>query len=258
MKTAEDLRQLLTRIDRKGYPAYKDTKGIYRFQGFVLGIDHVQGDPFAAPSRLHVEVGEKTAGFPEKLYDKEHKRIALQDELIRQFARASGKYSFQAKGSGKSGLLSVTRCGQEVLERSACTIDEKSGDVVLRFEVGFPAKGRTINARELSKILFEFLPQCVQKSCLYRNLDERKTEQIMELAEDQAYIRRELAKRGPIAFVADGAVLPRESGISQRPMKGAVPFQSPETMRVEMDLPYHGKITGMGIKKGITLIVGGG
>ena len=200
MKTAEDLRQLLTRIDRKGYPAYKDTKGIYRFQGFVLGIDHVQGDPFAAPSRLHVEVGEKTAGFPEKLYDKEHKRIALQDELIRQFARASGKYSFQAKGSGKSGLLSVTRCGQEVLERSACTIDEKSGDVVLRFEVGFPANGRTINARELSKILFEFLPQCVQKSCLYRNLDERKTEQIMELAEDQAYIRRELAKRGLIAL----------------------------------------------------------
>ena len=258
MKTAEDLRQLLTRIDRKGYPAYKDTKGIYRFQGFVLGIDHVQGDPFAAPSRLHVEVGGKTAGFPERLYDKEHKRIALQDELIRQFAWASGKYSFQAKGSGKSGLLSVTRCGQEVLERSACTIDEKSGDVVLRFEVGFPANGRTINARELSKILFEFLPQCVQKSCLYRNLDERKTEQIMELAEDQAYIRRELAKRGLIAFVADGAVLPRESGISQRPMKGAVPFQSPETMRVEMDLPYHGKITGMGIKKGITLIVGGG
>lgn len=130
--------------------------------------------------------------------------------------------------------------------------------MVLRFEVGFPANGRTINARELSKILFEFLPQCVQKSCLYRNLDERKTEQIMELAEDQAYIRRELAKRGLIAFVADGAVLPRESGISQRPMKGAVPFQSPETMRVEMDLPYHGKITGMGIKKGITLIVGGG
>ena len=89
MKTAEDLRQLLTRIDRKGYPAYKDTKGIYRFQGFVLGIDHVQGDPFAAPSRLHVEVGGKTAGFPERLYDKEHKRIALQDELIRQFAPGS-------------------------------------------------------------------------------------------------------------------------------------------------------------------------
>ena len=164
MKTAEDLRQLLTRIDRKGYPAYKETKGMYQFPGYLLGIDHVQGDPFAAPSRLHIEVKGRTAGFPEKLYDKPHKRIALQDELIRRFARAAGKYSFQAKGSGKSGLLSVTRCGQEVLERSACSIHPKSGDVIIRFEAGFPANGRTINARELSKIIFEFLPQCVRNS----------------------------------------------------------------------------------------------
>lgn len=104
MKTAEDLRQLLTRIDRKGYPAYKDTKGIYRFQGFVLGIDHVQGDPFAAPSRLHVEVGGKTAGFPERLYDKEHKRIALQDELIRQFAGRRGNIHSRQKAPGKAGF----------------------------------------------------------------------------------------------------------------------------------------------------------
>ena len=258
MKTAEELRQLLTRIDRKGYPAYKDTKGRYRFPGFVLGIDHVQGDPFAAPSRLHVEIVGRTAGFPQRLYDKKHKRIALQDELIRQFARCAGKYSFQAKGSGKSGLLSVTRCGQEVLERSACTINPDTGDVILRFEAGFPANGRTINARELSRILFEFLPQCVQQSCMYRNLDGKKTEKIMELSEDQAYIREQLKERELVAFVADGAILPRESGISQRPMKEAVPFSSPASMRVEMDLPFHGKLTGMGIKKGITLIVGGG
>ncbi len=258
MKTAEDLRQLLTRIDRKGYPAYKDTKGTYRFPGYVLGIDHVQGDPFAAPSRLHVEVAGRTAGFPQRLYDKKYKRIALQDELIRQFAACARKYSFQAKGSGKSGLLSVTWCGQEVLERSACTINPITGDVIVRFEAGFPANGRTINARELVKILFEFLPQCVQKSCMYRNLDSKKTERIMELSEDQAYIRDQLKKRDLIAFVADGAILPRESGISQRPMKGAVPFSSPDSMRVEMDLPYRGKLTGMGIKKGITLIVGGG
>ena len=258
MNTAVQLEQQLMSIHRKSYPAYKSLAGSWQFPGFILHIDHVQGDPFAAPSKVSVEVSQKTAAFPEELFDRKDKRIALQDHLTREFSRQVSEYMFQAKGSGKSGLISISRCGQEVLERSACTIDEKSGDVVLRFEVGFPANGRTINARELSKILFEFLPQCVQKSCLYRNLDERKTEQIMELAEDQAYIRRELAKRGLIAFVADGAVLPRESGISQRPMKGAVPFQSPETMRVEMDLPYHGKITGMGIKKGITLIVGGG
>lgn len=258
MKRAEELKELLYKIDRRGYPAYKDTKGVYRFKGFVLGIDHVQSDPFASPSKLHIEVNGREAGFPVRLYDKKHKRIALQDELTRQFARCAVKYSFQAKGSGKSGLLSVTRCGQEVLERSACSVDSETGSVIIRFEVGFPANGRTINAGELIKILFEFLPQCVEKSCIYANLDAKRMEKVMELSEDQAYIKDQLQKQGLIAFIADGAILPRESGISQRPMKGATPFVSPESMSVSMDLPFHGRITGMGIKKGITLIVGGG
>ena len=127
MKTGEELRKLLYSIDRKGYPAYKGTRGAYRFGRYTLVIDHVQGDPFAAPSRVHVEVAGQTAGFPERLYDSRHKRIALQDHLIRGFAGQIEKYSFQAKGSGKSGLISVTRCGQEVLERSACRIDENAG-----------------------------------------------------------------------------------------------------------------------------------
>ena len=258
MKTAEDLRQLLMSIDRKGYPAYKGTKGSYRFGSYVLCIDHVQGDPFAAPSKLHVEVGAKTAAFPERLYDKKHKRIALQDYLTRLFARQIQKYSFQAKGSGKSGILSVTRCGQEILERSACTVDGKTGNVIVRFEAGFPANGRSINARELIKILFDFLPECVEESLLYRNIDKKKAERVMELSEDQECLRRSLKELDLIAFVADGAVLPRESGISGKPMKEGIPFVSPESMKVTLILPYKGMITGMGIKKGITLIVGGG
>lgn len=258
MKTAEDLRQLLNSIDRKGYPAYKETKGAYRFGNYVLVIDHVQGDPFAAPSKLHIEVSGKAAGFPERLYDKKHKRIALQDHITRQFSRQTAEYSFQAKGSGKSGILSVTKCGQEILERSACTIDPSTGNVTVRFEAGFPANGRTINARELSRILFEFLPECVRRSLFYQNLDPRRTEKVMELSEDREYIRSQLAPLGLVAFVANGSVLPRESGVSQRPMKGAVEFVSPASMEVKLTLPYRGEITGMGIKKGITLIVGGG
>lgn len=258
MKTANELKQLLYDIDRKGYPAYKGTKGIYRFGQYELGIDHVQGDPFAAPSKLHVEVAGKVAAFPQRLYDSRHKRIALQDHLTRLFAGQAGKFSFQAKGSGKSGILSVTRCGQEVLERSACTVDERTGTVTVRFEAGFPANGRSINAKELIKILFDFLPKCVEQSLIYKNLDSGSTERVMQLSEDQQCIREQLKEQGLIAFVADGSVLPRESGVSARPMKGAIRFQSPESMRVTMQLPYKGEISGMGIKKGITLIVGGG
>lgn len=52
MKSSEDLRSRLRSIDHRSYPAYKDLKGQYDFGNYTLSIDHVQGDPFAAPSRL--------------------------------------------------------------------------------------------------------------------------------------------------------------------------------------------------------------
>ena len=89
-------------------------------------------------------------------------------------------------------------------------------------------------------------------------LKKEAVETAADLAEDQEYIREQLDPMGLCAFVADGAILPRESGVSGRPMKDAVRFQSPESLSVTLTLPHPGKLTGMGIKKGITLIVGGG
>lgn len=125
-------------------------------------------------------------------------------------------------------------------------------------EVGLPANGRTINGREAVKIFFELIPVCVEKSLYYRSLDKRRLEKIAELADDQDYIRHILTEKNLCAFVADGAVLPRESGVSQKPMRGAVTFKAPESLAVTMNLPYGGNIRGMGIPKGVTLIVGGG
>lgn len=258
MQTSAELKNLLKRIDHRGYPAYKDTKGEYKFPGYILSIDHVQGDPFASPSKVSVHVSGKSAGFPKELYQGKHQRIALQDELTRQFGKKAERFAFKAKGSGKSGLISVSRCGQEVLERTACSIEPKSGAVVLRMEIGFPANGRTINARELDKILFEFVPECVKFALIYKNMDAEKLREIIDLAEDQQYIREMLPKLGLCAFVANGSILPRESGVSSRPMRGGIRFQSPKEQEVTLDLPHAGKLTGMGIKKGITLIVGGG
>lgn len=258
MQTAEDLRNLLNKIDHRGYPAYKDTKGQYQFRGYILSIDHVQGDPFASPSKVSIHVKGNSAGFPNEYYTGKFQRIALQDYLIRQFGYAIEKYAFKAKGSGKSGLIGISRCGQEVLERTACQIDSKSGNIVLRIEIGFPANGRTINARELIKILFDFLPKCVEQTLYYKNSDQKKLRERIELTEDQQFIREHLSEMGLTAFVANGSILPRESGVSSRPMKNAVVFQSPKEMEVTIDLPYKGKIRGMGIPKGITLIVGGG
>ena len=256
MRTAAQLRGDLRDIDRRSYPAYKSLAGSFGFGGYILHIEHVQGDPFAAPSRLRVEVSRRAAAFPDRLCQSPVDRRALADCLLRRFDRQAGRFSFQAKGSGKSGVIAVSRCGQEVLERTACEITDQA--VHLRFEVGFPANGRTINAPELEKILFEYLPVCVEQSLFYAKLPKGEAEEAVFLAEDQAYIRQELERRHLAAFVADGAVLPRESGVSDRPMAGAVPFAAPETMAVELDLPHRGRLRGMGVPEGITLIAGGG
>lgn len=258
IKRSEDLQEILRRIDHRGYPAYKDTAGSYQFGNYVLGIDHVQGDPFAAPSKASVHVGGNKAGFPAEMIREKHTRTALEDALIRRFGREILQYSHKAKGSGKSGILSVSRPGQEVLRRSACEINPDNGDVTVRLEIGFPANGRTINAGELKKILFQFLPECVQRSLFYHNSDKKHLKDVMELAQDQQHIRHQLEKRGLAAFVADGAILPRESGVSDRPMKQAVPFYSPESMAVVLTLPNKGPVRGMGIPRGVTLIAGGG
>lgn len=257
MKNQSDLRAHLRAIDHRGYPAYKELRGSYSFGEYTLHIDHVQGDPFAAPSSVSIGIRPAQAAFPAAFLESAHRRTALEDHLLRLFGIEAEKYSKKARGSGKSGLIGVSRPGQEVIPRSACQIDG-SGEVTFRLEIGFPANGRTINAGELEKILFEFVPACVRNALFYRSLDQRKLKRAIDLADDQARIRGELDRLGLCAFVADGAVLPRASGVSDLPMRDAVPFRSPESLRVELDLPHAGKITGMGIRRGITLIAGGG
>ena len=256
MKSSNDLRTLLRSIDHKSYPAYKSIAGGYQFAKYQLFIDHVQGDPFASPSSLHIEIPHKAAGFPEAYFKKDCSRIALQDYLTRLFASKVEDYNFKAKGSGKSGLIAITRCGQEVLERSACQITDSK--IIVRFHVGFPAFGRTINAGELEKILFEFLPPCVENSFLFSKLDGKRVEQAVFLAEDQEAVRNILKEENLIGFVANGAILPRKSGVSDLPMKDSVAFVSPKSMERTFLLPHKGEITGMAVPAGITLIVGGG
>ena len=256
MKNSEELRQQLRSINRKSYPAYKGLKGLYHFGNYILSIDHVQGDPFASPSHVSIQISHKDAGFPVEYYKDTLTGTTLCDYLTRQFEKQVRQYSFRAKGSGKSGLLTVSHCGQEVLSRTACEITEKG--ITARFFVGFPANGRTINATELEKILFDFLPVCIQKSFFYSSLNANELQNYIELAEDQDFIRQTLPDKNLCAFIADGSILPRESGISSRPMKASVPFTSPDSLRISINLPHKGKITGMGIPKGITLIVGGG
>lgn len=250
------LQKQLAAIHRKSYPAYKSLKGVYDFKDYTLSIDHVQGDPFASPSSVSIQIPHRLAQFPEEYFHQYDKKIALQDYLLRLFSKKISVFSFKAKGSGKSGLISTSQCGQKILERTACEFTDK--EIIIRLEIGFTANGRTINATELEKIFFDFLPKCITSVFYYKKLNAQEVLSVIHLAEDQTAIRKQLKEKDFVCFIANGSILPRESGISDKPMKNAIPFESPTSLLVELSLPRKRKITGMGLKKGITLIVGGG
>ena len=256
MKNSIILKNELQRIDGKGYKAYKDLQGQYDFKNYILSIDHVQGDPFASPSRLRVIINRNRARFPEDLISEDYKKVVVSDLLTRLFYFNINKFGEKIFGSGKSGLITISRCPQEILERTSIIINKDN--IEARFYVGFPAKGRTVLARELEKILYNVIPSIVENTLMYENINKSKVIDRVKLVEDQEYIRSELKKRDLIAFIANGSILPRESGISQKPLKNALTFKSPKSLEIEMNLPNRGLIKGMGIKKGVTLIVGGG
>lgn len=256
MRPSEELRRRIGDVDRRGYPALKSLQGSYDFGDFALSVDHVQGDPFAAPSRLSAFVDHRDAGFDRSLFDAPHKRVAFEDRLVRAFGAQLARCSFKARGSGKSGLFATSRPGPEILERTACHVDEEGVEV--RFEAGFPANGRSVAGGELAKMLLDLVPRCVRAALFARSADLAGLRAAADLAEDQHALRGALEELGLVAFIADGSVLPRESGVSSRPMPGAVPFAAPDSLRVTVDLPHRGPVPGMGVRRGVTLVVGGG
>jgi len=276
MLSSDDLKAKLKSIDRSGYKSYKSLAGRYKFEDYVLIFDKIQSDPFAPPSRLRVRMPREVAGFPKALSSTPTRRVALEDFLTRRFHTSASDSRRKIRGSGKSGTLSITSCGQEVLERSSMNVTEEY--VEARFLAGLPAEGRIILGNEAYAMLFGILPNIVRQSLRYQSLDKNALSKHIEVVEDQDFIRRKLDELGLIAFVADGSILPRRSGIDDRPMTGIVvdvdtldvvnpgeiganvviPFKAPQSLRIEIQIPNRGPVSGMALEPGVTLIAGGG
>lgn len=266
MKRVGQLRTIISRIDGKGYKAYKDLEGFYDFGNFHLHVDHVQGDPFASPSKMRLRVPMDLAGFPQALFANKVRKFAFEDYVARQVQKAIMTVVQKRQGSGKSGIMYIDSGGQEVLERTACKVT--SSWLEARIYVGLPAAGRRILGRQAEAMLCDYVPRIVEQGLLWKHFTQEDAQEVVDCVENQEHIRTQLPELDLVAFVADGAILPRESGNSQRPLARdeAVFFNSPDSFRVSIDLPNplrgasnRGKlIRGMGIPQGITLIVGGG
>lgn len=280
--THNELASILRRIDHRGYKAYQDIRGQYRFPGFDLYVDHVQADPFAPPSRFRVRIPQSVAGFPAWSLATPTRRVALSDFLTRRFSvlaatlsrgrsqghghgqgqgQEQGRGQAAAAGTGKSGRISMARPGQEILARNSVLVD---ADVVeARFTVGLPAAGRTILGGVAEDLICGAVPKLVREALVFASLSATEAaslERHIKTAEDADALRAALPGLGIVAFVANGAILPRRSGVDERPLDhgNVVPFASPPSLEVEVTLPNRGAVRGMGIPRGVTLIVGGG
>ena len=261
MATGADLETILRRIDGRGYKAYRAIRGRYDLGGFRFSVDHVQGDPFAAPSRMSVRLESGRAGFPDFLSASRTRRIALADFLTRAFHGAIRVTALGRRGTGRSGLFEIDRGNQEVLEANSVVIHR--GYLEARFTVGLPAAGRSIRGRQAAEMLLSELPRIVQRSLFYARLPGEPLRRQIQVVEDQEALRNQLEERGLVAFVANGSSLPRRSGVDDRPLvstpaRPVIDFRSPPNLEVQLERPNAGPVRGMGLKPGVTLIVGGG
>ncbi|MDW7982350.1 MAG: ABC-ATPase domain-containing protein [Thermomicrobium sp.] len=255
MRDVSVLRSTLRRIDRRGYKAYEEIRGLYRAGEIMLAVDHVQGDPYAPPSRVRVIVERQRLTLP--AVTSRTRRVALEDFLARRARQMIERSKRPRGGTGRSGLLSIDAGGQEVLERTACRVTPDR--VELRLSVGLPAAGRTILADVAEELLADLLPEIARRTLWLDPNGLAEAERFIAVVEDAEALREQLPQHGLVAFVGRGAVLPRRSGISQEPLSvGAIPFEAPPSLEQELQTPHSGRVRGMGIPEGVTLIVGGG
>lgn len=251
MSTVQDLRSVLLRIDRGSYGAYKQTRGLWSGDHVDVAIDHVQGDPFAAPSvvRLHV----RDHGFDAAALRAGPGRVALCDLLLRRFAAATQRAS--RKGSGKSGVVEVDSGGATLLARSGCDV---VGDAIeLRFRVGLPANGRRVLGRVAAELLTETLPQMAD-AIRAKSVRSEDVDRWQRSAHEHAALTQQLDEAGLVGFVADGSILPRASGVNAKPLPNAIPMKAPAALRVELRDLQGRALPGLGIPRGVTLIAGAG
>ncbi|MBE3934575.1 ABC-ATPase domain-containing protein [Vibrio parahaemolyticus] len=242
----DQLTATLKKIEKQNYRAYQQIKGQYDFTDFTLFIDHVQGDPYASASRFRATRAWSLTGLEWLKDESPAFQRAARDFIARSFEQFAKQ----------ENTVSIALNGQTVLDSTAVLFTEEG--IELRFRVNLPAEGRSVLGKKANNILMFHLPKFIRRATLEREVDKEAMVKHCQVVEDQSALREQLEAHNLVAFVANGSVLPRIAGNCDLPMKEAVEFTAPESLQVTLHAPNKGYVTGLGIPKGITLIVGGG
>jgi predicted ABC-class ATPase len=254
MSAFEDLERALARLEGKPYGAYRELRGRgFRAGPLRLRFLHVQPDPFAPPSRLEIRAEPGWLSLGDAECGSADTRRAAADFLhraIRVVLAGAGS----GAGGGARGGIEIAPLGPEVLERTAAVLGA-AGELTLRLRVALPAAGRRILGRSAAELCALRLPAALER--VRAALDRSALAHHLAAVEDQVALRGLLAGRGLVAFLAEGSVLPRRSGVDERPLPDALPLEVPRELAVELRAPHAGRLRGLAIPEGVTLLVGG-
>lgn len=251
----KDLHMKLQRLHGKAYGTYNDLRNrAWQMGDFEWNWVHIQGDPYAPPSRLRVTVQMQSLGIPSELYQTPVQKLGLADFLLRRLVMTCAEHS-KSLGTGNGGVLQVVNLGPEILARNTCRIE--GDNLVALVQVGLPADARKIEKDWVIEVLCQSLPDALTEAFYSINFKLKECQAFIRNLEIQQALRQELAVRGLVAFVGDGAILPRSSGSSDLPLRGARAFKSPPELMCEIEVLGE-TFKGMGIPKGLTAIAGGG
>ncbi|WP_281629223.1 ABC-ATPase domain-containing protein [Vibrio sp. St2] len=242
----DQLTATLKKIEKQNYRAYQQIKGQYDFGDYTFFIDYVQADPYASASRVRAVRPWSLTGLQWLRETSEAYQVAARDFIARSFAEFAKQ----------ENSVSIALTGQTVMDSTSVLFTDEG--IELRFRVNLPAEGRSVLGKKTNNILTFHLPKFIRRATLERELDKEALVHHCQIVEDQEFIRSKLDEYNLLAFVGNGSVLPRVAGNCDLPMKDAVALTAPESLQVTIATPNQGEITGLGIRKGITLIVGGG
>ena len=259
------LKMLIASLENAPYHKIQSLRGRFQFPHYTFQFLRIQGSPGANPASIaNLSIPIKASGLPEQSLATSFAQLALADFLIRRFNQGIVKFVQQNRGKDGSGSFHTIELSQKMLQRD-CVLFSKNS-IELRFIFSLPANGsggRQFDAKQTWLMFEQELSPLVDFTFFYHGYSEASQNllnKFLAVQKNRQAIKHYMKKNGLCVFISNGALLPRLSGIDDKPdlAEKIEKFQSPKTLLVEIPLHENSTIKGMGIKQGITCITGGG
>lgn len=167
----------------------------------------------------------------------------------------SASYLNIDKNVREKAQFEAQHAGEYMVRRNGIQYNEKENVYVLRMNFNIPlVNALSVNAKAAIRAIRDILEHI---ETALSDFDRGELNLYIKTYSYQREIRKYMNDRDLCSFIANGSILPRENGTSA-PMKNAIPFIAPKEMEIIIPLSDGTHMVGMGIKKGVTVITGGG